>query len=242
MRSTSRLRSSRASEPVRWAARRAGWGSCGTCSAITRRRGALPTSTSRCRRRSCSPPTASIFSKRAKAYLRATPYSLEEEKMAVLLQRVVGERHGSRYYPDFSGVARSHNFYPSPPFTSEDGVAAVALGMGRTVVEGEQCLLFCPRYPQHLVHVSSVDDMLTHSQRDFWALELDHGGDEEAMRETRFGIDVAEADGTLSALGSTYSPETHAVYDGIARSGVRLVTFAPMLKHRLFQLAEMLAD
>ena len=185
---------------------------------------------------------ASTFSKRAKAYLRATPYSLEEEKMAVLLQRVVGERHGSRYYPDFSGVARSHNFYPSPPFTSEDGVAAVALGMGRTVVEGEQCLLFCPRYPQHLVHVSSVDEMLAHSQRDFWALELDHGGDEEAMRETRFGIDVAEADGTLSALGSTYSPETHAVYDGIARSGVRLVTFAPVLKHRLFPLAELLAD
>jgi CheY-like chemotaxis protein len=183
---------------------------------------------------------ASTFGARAKTYLRSTPYRLEEEKMAVLLQRVVGERHGTRYYPDFSGVARSHNFYPSPPLKAEDGVAAVALGMGRAVVQGEKCLLFCPRHPQHLVHLSSVDEMLTHSQRDFWALELDHGA-AEAMHETQYGLEVAESDGTLYAVGSTYSPESHAIHDGLARSGVRLVTFAPVLKHRVFPLAEILS-
>jgi CheY-like chemotaxis protein len=186
---------------------------------------------------------ASTFHQRVRAYLRATPYRLEEEKMAVLIQKVVGERHGTRYYPDFAGVARSHNFYPAPPLASEDGVAAVALGMGRTVVEGEKCLLFCPRYPRHLVHLSSVDAVLAHSQRDFWALELHRqDGGEDAMHETRFGLEVAEADGTLSAVGSTYSPETHAVHDGLARSGPRLVTFAPILKHHVFPLAEILSE
>ena len=120
---------------------------------------------------------ASTFTESARAYLRATPYRLEEEKMAVILQRVVGAPHGNRYYPDFSGVARSHNFYPTPPLKSEDGVAAVALGLGRTVVEGEKCLLFSPALPAGTSRTSpSVDDILANSQRYFWALELDRGG------------------------------------------------------------------
>lgn len=162
--------------------------------------------------------------------------------MAVLIQRVAGERHGTRWYPDFSGVARSHNYYPAPPLTAEDGIAAVSLGMGRAVVEGEQALLFCPRDAQHLVHFSSVEDILAHSQREFWALDMAHARTgEEAMREARFGLDVAEADGTLFPLGSTYSAEAHAVYDGISRPGPRLVTFAGVLKHRAFPLPEVLS-
>jgi len=183
---------------------------------------------------------ASTFSHRAKSYLRATPYRLEEEKMAVLVQQVVGERHGTRYYPDFSGVARSHNFYPTPPLTPEDGVAAVALGMGRTVVEGGKSLLFCPRDPRHLVHFSTVEDILAHSQREFWALELDGGGG-QTMRETSFSLQAAEADGTLFAIGSTYSPDSHAIHDGLSRPGPRLVTFAPVLKHGVFPLADILS-
>lgn len=187
---------------------------------------------------------ASTFSHGVKAYLRATPYRLEEEKMAVMLQQVVGERHGPRFYPDFSGVARSHNFYPTPPLTFEDGVAAVALGMGRTVVEGGNCLLFCPRDPRHLAHFSSVDDILAHSQRHFWALDLRHdataGGDR--MREVRYDLDAAEDDGTLGAVASTYSPDAGAIYDGISRPGPRLVTFAPVLKHGVFPLAEVLTQ
>ena len=186
---------------------------------------------------------ASTFSRRTKAYLRATPYRLEEEKMAVLIQKVVGERYGPRYYPDLSGVARTHNFYPTPPLRSEDGLAAVALGMGRTVVGGGRCLLFSPRHPRHLVHASTVEDLLSHSQREFWALDLARkGGTGETMREARFGLEVAEEDGTLDAVGSTYSPETHAVHDGLARKGPRLVTFAPVLKGRVFPLAEILSQ
>jgi CheY-like chemotaxis protein len=187
---------------------------------------------------------ASTFSEHARAQLRATPYRLEEDKMAVVLQKVVGTRHGSRYYPDFSGVARSYNFYPATPEQAEDGIAAVALGMGRAVVEGESCLSFSPRHPQQLLSFSSVEDVLANSQREFWALELQHGAEslesEESMRERRYGLAVAEEDGPLAQLGSTYSAENHAVYDGLSRSGVRLVTFAPILKRSAFPLADIL--
>jgi hypothetical protein len=183
---------------------------------------------------------ASAFTQRAKAYLHATPFRLEEEKMAVIVQQVVGTLHGSRYYPDFSGVARSHNFYPSPPLVASDGIAAVALGLGRAVVEGEQCLSFSPRSPRNLVNFSTVEDVLANSQRGFWALELGDSGD-AAMRETRFGLDMAEADGTLAALASTYSAADHRMNDGLSRAGTRLVTFAPVLKHGVFPLAELLA-
>ncbi len=186
---------------------------------------------------------ASTFLRRAKDYLHATPYRLEEEKMAVVIQKVVGNLHGSRFYPDFSGVARSFNYYPIAPLTPGDGVAAVALGLGRSVVAGERCLTFCPRHPQAIVQFSSVKEILDNSQRDFWAVELDPDADvdsEQAMREHRFDLDVAERDGTLHALASTYSAENDNVYDGLSRSGVRLVTFAPILKHGVFPLSEVL--
>src|SRR5207249_2625033 len=171
---------------------------------------------------------ASTFMRRAKDYLHATPYRLEEEKMAVMIQKVVGARHRGRYYPDFAGVAKSWNFYPAHPIQSEDGVASVALGLGRTVSDGESCLSFSPRHPQALMQFSTAEDILGNSQREFWALELDHPGitdDETSLRETRFGLETAESDGTLTALGSTWSEENMAIYDGLSRRGVRLVTF-----------------
>jgi CheY-like chemotaxis protein len=186
---------------------------------------------------------ASTFSQHAKAYVRATPYRLEEEKMAVILQQVVGKTHGPRFYPDFSGVVRSHNFYPVPPMTFADGIAAVALGLGRTVVDGGKCLSFCPRYPQNLLQFSSVEDILANTQTEFCALELDGVPHHECsghLREVRLALDVAEADGTLHAVASTYSVDNHAVYDGLSRPGTRVVTFAPMLKHGVFPLATML--
>ena len=188
---------------------------------------------------------ASTFTKNAKAYLRATPYRLEEEKMAVIIQKIVGAEHGTRFYPDFSGVARSNNFYPVAPQRAEDGIAAVALGLGRAVVEGGRVLTFCPRAPRHLLQFSSVDDILANSQRQFWAVDFS-GGDtaepDRALRERSFELDAAEDDGTLRAVGSTYSPENDAVYDGLSRSGVRLVSFAPILKHHLFPLAPLVSD
>jgi CheY-like chemotaxis protein len=185
---------------------------------------------------------ASTFSRHAKAYVRATPYRLEEEKMAVILQQVVGTPHEQRFYPDFSGVVRSRNFYPVPPMTFEDGIAAVALGLGRAVVDGGKCLTFCPRYPRNLVQFSSVEDILANSQSEFWALELDGASEGRPghWHERRFSLDAAESDGTLQAVASTYSRDNHAVYDGMSRAGARIVSFAPMLKHGTFPLAEIL--
>jgi hypothetical protein len=116
--------------------------------------------------------------------------------------------------------------------------------MGRSVVAGERCLSFCPRQPQAIVQFSTVKETLANSQRDFWAVVLGPSADmdsEQAMREQRFGLDVAERDGTLAAVGSTYSNENQAVYDGLSRPGVRLVTFAPILKHDVFPLAGILS-
>jgi CheY-like chemotaxis protein len=184
---------------------------------------------------------ASTFSERAKAYVRATPYRLEEEKMAVIIQQMVGAIHGKRFYPHFSGVARSQNFYPVAPMSASDGVTAVALGLGREVVEGGKSLSFCPRYPQNLIQFSSVEDILANSQTEFWALELDHAArhrhDASDLREVRYGLAVAEADGTLPRLASTYSIDNHAIYDGVSRRGPRVVTFAPILKYGTFPLA-----
>ncbi|HVI08755.1 MAG TPA: DUF5752 family protein [Candidatus Binatia bacterium] len=185
---------------------------------------------------------ASTFSRHAKAYVRATPYRLEEEKMAVIIQQLVGNAHGLRFYPDFSGVVRSHNFYPVPPMTFADGIAAVALGLGRAVVDGGKCLTFCPRYPQNLLQFSSVDDILANSQTEFWALSLNRvpQGRPGRLQEERFDLDSAESDGTLSLVASTYSLDNHAIYDGISRTGVRIISFAPMLKHNLFPLPAIL--
>ena len=185
---------------------------------------------------------ASTFSRHAKAYVRATPYRLEEEKMAVIVQQLVGGEHGDRFYPDFSGVVRSHNFYPVSPMTFADGIAAVALGLGRAVVDGGKCLVFCPRYPQNLLQFSSVEDIVNNTQNDFWALSLNgaSGAGSGHLHEARFPLSLAELDGTLSVVGSTYSRDNHAIYDGISRPGTRLVTFAPILKHGLFPLPAVL--
>jgi len=185
---------------------------------------------------------ASTFSRRAKSFLGMTPFRLEEEKMAVIIQRIVGSARGERFYPDFSGVARSHDFYPTPPARAADGVAAVALGLGRAVVDGSACVRFSPRHPRRAASFASLDDVLENSQREFWALDLGRAagvmGDEGAEL-TRHGLEQAEADGVLALLGSTYSPDNDAVSDGLSRPGVRLVSFAPMLKHEVFPLADL---
>jgi CheY-like chemotaxis protein len=187
---------------------------------------------------------ASMFATRAQAYLKTTSYRLEEEKMAVILQKVVGSANGSRFYPHISGVARSHNFYPIAPMRAEDGIVAAALGFGQTVVTGRPCVRFCPAHPLRQVQFSSVRDILDNSQRDFYALplhETDADTEGSPGHELRlFDLADAERDGTLSLVGSTYSRENDAIYDGISRPGVRLVTFAPILKHGLVPLAELL--
>ena len=148
---------------------------------------------------------ASTFSQHAKAYVRATPYRTEEEKMAVILQQVVGHVHGERFYPNFSGVVRSRNFYPVPPMAFEDGIAAVALGMGRAVVEGGKCMTFCPRYPLNLVQFSSVKDTLANSQSEFWALEMNHTPHENPLQELREARFARGAISTARRRGRRYA-------------------------------------
>ena len=187
---------------------------------------------------------ASMFSQSAKSYIRATPFRLEEEKMAVIIQRVVGKRHEQRFYPDFAGAASSHNFYPVAPMEASDGIASVALGLGATVMEGGRAVRFSPAHPQNVVQFSSTDDMLKYSQRTFWALELpDPQASVEAQREfqlMRHDLEVAEQDGALVHVGSTYSADNDTVYDGVSREGPRIVSFAPILKHGLFPLTDVL--
>jgi hypothetical protein len=153
--------------------------------------------------------------------------------MAVIIQKMVGSRHGGRFYPTIGGAARSHNFYPQPPMTAEDGVVAMALGLGRTVVDGGRALAFSPKYPRHPLHFSTPKDMLANSQREFIAVEMDGSG--EAV-EKKHPLSVAESDGTLGWAASTYSPDNDAVYDGLGRPGVRLVSFAPLLKTKALPL------
>ena len=189
---------------------------------------------------------ATTFGRRARAFLGATSYRLEEEAMAVIIQRLVGKRHGDRFYPEISGVARSHNYYPHPPARPEDGVAAVALGLGKTVAEGAPCLRFSPAHPGHILDHSSVEAMLENAQRGFWALDMgldaSQGGWTQDGPLVQCALRDAEVDGTLGPLVSTYSAENNAVYDGMGRPGVRLVTFAPILKHDVFPLAEILQE
>jgi hypothetical protein len=141
-------------------------------------------------------------------------------------------------------VARSHNFYPVNPLKSEDGIVSVALGLGATVVEGGLTIRFCPRYPRHQIQFSSADDMIKYSQREFYALEIpSRDVKPDFNRPTpllRLGLDVAESDGTLKSVGSTYSGDNDRIYDGLSRNGVRLISFAPILKHDYFPLAAIL--
>jgi CheY-like chemotaxis protein len=188
---------------------------------------------------------ASTYHQKAKDYMKATAYRLEEEKMAVIVQRLVGSEHGGKFYPDFAGVGKSFNFYPVPPQKSDDGIALVALGLGKTVVEGGNTVRFCPRFPKHLLQFFSTKETLMHAQQDFYALDLkgklDHHPDsiKDPLVKT-YELTVSEEDGTLYSVGSTYSTEDEAVYDGISRDGIRVVTFSPILKHKMFPLPEIL--
>ncbi|MEW6511823.1 MAG: PEP/pyruvate-binding domain-containing protein [Bacteroidota bacterium] len=187
---------------------------------------------------------ASTFYQSAKDYIKVTSYRLEEEKMAVIIQKMVGTPHGSRFYPDFSGVARSHNFYPHPPQKSSDGIVSLALGLGKTVVDGGNTIRFCPKYPNDLIQFYSTEETLNNTQRTFYALDLDASSDfgieTHDLLTKQYGLDVAEEDAVLQFAGSTYSPENDAISDGLSRSGIRVVTFAPVLRKKSFPLPQIL--
>ncbi len=184
---------------------------------------------------------ASTFYQNAKNYIRVTAYRPEEEKMAVIIQKMVGSRYEDRFYPTFSGVAKSYNFYPIAPIKSEDGVVSVAVGLGKMVVQGGNSVKFCPKYPNRLMQFNNVNDYLRNSQTQFFALNLKgslerDSGDDDSVT-VLYDIGTAENDGNLTQVASTYSHINNQVYDGTSRDGLRLVTFAPMLKQKIFPLS-----
>ena len=184
---------------------------------------------------------ASTFNSRAKEYIAPTPYRLEEEKMAVVIQTLAGRRHEDRYYPDVSGVMRSYNFYPVSPMKPEDGIVSIALGLGEEVVGGGKAVSFCPLYPKHPIHFTTPDSIVENSQRHFFALDMSVSENTDPGVEielSRFGIEDAVKDGTMTHVGSTYVPDSHAVYDGMGREGVPVVTFWGILKDQIFPLAD----
>ncbi len=187
---------------------------------------------------------ASTFYQAPKNYIKITSYRLEEEKMAVIVQRMVGSKHESKFYPHFSGVAKSYNFYPIAPQKSTDGIVSVALGLGKWVVDGGLTVRFCPKFPTDLIHFYSAKDAVENSQGEFYALRLDEPNrfvetTHDTLVET-FNLAAAEKDGTLNYVGATYSHDNDAIYEGLSRQGTRLVTFGPVLKNRIFPLAQIL--
>jgi len=188
---------------------------------------------------------ASVYRRAAKDYLTATGNRAEDEKMAVIIQQVVGRSHETVFYPDFAGVAHSTNFYPVQGMEPREGVVCAALGLGRTVVEGGNMLRFNPRQPLRLPQFGSHEDWLKSSQREFLAIDLAqpdlHPQASEDFNLRQLDLRDAERHGTLDAVGSVYSAENDTIYDGIHRPGARLVSFAHVLKTGLFPLAEVMS-
>ncbi len=186
---------------------------------------------------------ASTFHQKAKDYIKVTSYRNEEEKMAVVIQKVLGTQHENRFYPEFSGVAKSYNFYPITPLKPADGIVSVAVGLGKTIVQGGNTLRFCPKYPNHLIQLSTIQDTLRYSQQDFYALPLEKRNDKVKYSDEgleKFNIDIADEDGVINYVGSTYDYEHHTIYDGVSRPGKKIFTMSPVLKYKSLPLPEIL--
>ena len=189
---------------------------------------------------------ASTYSADARAYIAGSPYSIEEEKMGVLIQQVVGRAYGTRFYPHVSGVAVSYNYYPVGHQKADDGLAMVALGLGQTVVEGSAVLQFSPSTPSVLPQFGSTHDYLRFSQRQFWALDLSRTRVDftQGTSASLLHLDIAEAepDGTLKLVGSVYRADDDAIREDLNLGGPRVVSFHNVLKWGAVPLAEALAE
>jgi hypothetical protein len=189
---------------------------------------------------------ASTYFQSPRAFSKRVGQRTEEEKMAVIIQQLVGERYGDYFYPAISGVAQSHNYYPFSKMQSEEGIATIAMGLGKTVMEGEKALRFSPKYPQILPQRTTVDDILENSQRFFFSLKMggpypELGINEDANLAKREVDDVTE-DPPMKLLASTYIPEEHRMRDTTHIPGHRVLTFSQILKYDLLPLADLLAD
>jgi hypothetical protein len=188
---------------------------------------------------------ASIYRNAPKAYAKTTMHRLEEEKMAVIVQELTGMQYGDYFYPAISGVAQSHNFYPIGHLKPEDGLVHLAMGLGKTVVEGEKTLRFCPRYPQFLPQFSTVEDILENSQRHLYALKFGDFPENLSLENgtlAKLSVDEIKDCPALAMLSSTYIPEENRIRDTTMVPGQRIITFFNILKYGTIPLPELLFD
>ena len=187
---------------------------------------------------------ASVFYKDSKAYMQATSNVIDQEKMAVILQEVVGTQYGDRYYPAISGVARSINYYPINDELAEEGTVSLALGLGKYIVDGGLTLRVCPYHPDKVLQTSEMEIALRETQTRFYALDLKNMGHnfslDDGFNLLKLNVKDAEDDGSLNYIASTYDPYDMVIRDGIYPGGRKLITFANILQHDVFPLARLL--
>ena len=189
---------------------------------------------------------ASTFFKAAKSYRNATGHDHKEEKMALIIQHVHGSRHHVRFYPDLSGVARSYNFYPLGKAKPEDGVVSLALGLGKTIVDGGLSWTYSPAYPKIAPPYGSIKELLNNSQTEFWAVNMGSPLIYDPIQETEYlvkgDLSTAEMDGTLKDLCSTYDHQGDRLQIGMANPGPRVLNFAPLLQLKKFSLNKLIQE
>lgn len=189
---------------------------------------------------------ASVFYRDSKAYMTATSNLIDQEKMAVVLQEVVGTQYGDHYYPTISGVARSLNFYPIGNEKAEDGIANIALGLGKYIVDGGLTLRFSPRHPHNILQMSTTDFALRETQTRFYALDLNPENlankfsVDDAFNLKKLTLKDADADGSLKFITSTYDPYDMIIRDGYYPGGRKILSFVNVLQHDVFPLASTL--
>lgn len=189
---------------------------------------------------------ASVYFQQSKLYMTATKNVIDEEKMAIVLQETCGSQHDNRFYPSFSGVAKSLNYYPIGSERPEDGIANVALGLGKYIVDGGVTLRFSPAYPHNILQTSSLEYALRETQTYFNALDLNNihftPQVDDGFNLLKINVQDALKDGTLKYIASTYDVQEQMIYDGIYEGGRKIITFANILQHNVFPLAEILTD
>lgn len=185
---------------------------------------------------------ASVFFADSKAYMTATSNLIDQEKMAIIIQEVVGEEHDGCYYPSFSGVGRSLNYYPINDEQPEDGVAEIAVGLGKYIVDGGLALRFSPRHPDKVLQTSTLDLALRDTQTQFYALDMSDMTDKFSTNDgdniKHIRIQDAAKNGSLKYMVSTYDPQDQIIRDSDYGAGRKVVTFANVLSHKVFPLAE----
>ena len=187
---------------------------------------------------------ASVYYKDSKAYMTATSNVIDQEKMAVILQEVVGHQYGDHYYPTFSGVLRSLNYYPIGDETAEEGIASLALGLGKYIVDGGQTLRVSPYHPHQVLQTSEMETALKETQTRFYALDMSHVGDDfkvdDGFNIKSLRVKEADKDGSLNGIASTYDPYDQIIRDGIYEGGRKVISFCGVLQHGIFPLPEIL--